>query len=114
MIRPSSGPSAWLRRSLTCSRCDVSSADLIILNSFGGGRFSGSLLVGWPQLVHNPLPGDLGGRDERHGGLVVIRAVVERDDPVDGDGHGRLARRAPPALVPWMTVLPNRIGTMLP
>jgi hypothetical protein len=59
-------------------------------------------------------PGDLGGRDERHGGLVVIRAVVERDDPVDGDGQGRLARRAPPALVPWMTVLPNRIGTMLP
>ena len=59
-------PSAWPRRSLTCSRCDVSSADLIIRNSF------------------------------------------------DGDGQGRLARRAPPALVPWMTVLPNRIGTMLP
>jgi hypothetical protein len=30
-------PSAWLRRSLTCCRCDVSSADLIIRNSFGGG-----------------------------------------------------------------------------
>jgi hypothetical protein len=69
-------PSAWLRRSLTCSRCDVSSADLIIRNSFGGGGFSGSLPAGWPQLVHNPLPGDLGGRDERHDGLVVIRAVA--------------------------------------
>ena len=36
-------PSAWLRRSLTCSRCDVFSADLIIRNSCGGGRFGGSL-----------------------------------------------------------------------
>ena len=49
-------PSAWLRRSLTCSRCDVPSADLIIRNSFGGGGFSGSLPAGWPQLVYNPLP----------------------------------------------------------
>src|SRR5271165_6776222 len=39
-------PSAWPRRSLTCSRCDVSSADLIIRNSFGGGGFSGSLPAG--------------------------------------------------------------------
>ena len=87
---------------------------MIIRNSFGGGGFSASLPAGWPQLVHTPLPGDLGGRAERHDGLVVIRAVVERDDPADGDGQRRLAGRPPPALVPWMTVLPNRIGTMLP
>ena len=41
----------------------------------------------------HPLPGGLGGRDERHDGLVVIRAVVKRDVPVDGDGQERLARR---------------------
>jgi hypothetical protein len=30
-------PSAWLGRSLTCSRCDVSPAGLMIRNLFGGG-----------------------------------------------------------------------------
>jgi hypothetical protein len=48
-------PSAWLRRSLTCSRCDVSSADLIIRNSFGGGGFSEPFHPdcgeAWPETV---------------------------------------------------------------
>jgi hypothetical protein len=44
---------------VTCSRCDVSSAGLIIWNAFGGGGFSGSLPAGWPQLIHTPLPGTL-------------------------------------------------------
>src|SRR5260370_31996815 len=34
-------PSAWLRRSLTCSRGDVSSADLITPNSLAAGDSAG-------------------------------------------------------------------------
>ena len=92
-------PSAWLRRSLTCSRCDVSSADLIIRDSSGGGGFSGLSRRAGRRRYTTHCPGDLGGRDERHDGLVVIRAVVERDDPVDSDGQGRGTRAGPRP--PW-------------
>jgi len=45
----------WLRRSLRCSRCDVSSADLIIRNSSGGGGFSGSLPAAPAALLAQQL-----------------------------------------------------------
>jgi hypothetical protein len=50
-------------------------------------------LRGFGRSWYTPTARDLGGRDERHDGLVVFRAVVERDDPVDSFGQGRLALR---------------------